>query len=263
MHHDPTTPRDWVDCPRTISKTVIGDRLTVRGFEDRPTVLQRAASPAAPVVVMLHGMKGCIEKMQSQTDIEHLATAWGVTLLWLSGKPAPTRSWNTNNRCCEPASTKRIDDFAYVEAALNTIKSIGLKPSRFVVAGKSNGAGMAVSVGCRFSDVFSVVVSVSGFAGVSCRKANVSLLAMGGTADAPLGAKVAEGIASMWRSRVLTCGPKPSVERKSIAKVSTWRCNNNTYVRLAQLRGMPHLYPTYSFYNADEEILKAALGVLS
>ena len=43
-------------------------------------------------------------QVQGQTDLEQIATGWGVNVLWLSGKPVPTRSWNTNGRCCTPAS---------------------------------------------------------------------------------------------------------------------------------------------------------------
>ena len=119
---------------------------------------------------------------------------------------------------------------------------------------------MAVSVGCHFHEVFSVVVSVAGFAGVSCTRANLSLIAMGGTADKALGAKPAENIANLWRSRVVKCPQKPLDEQRKLARVRTWSCADRTYVRLVQMKGIGHIWPTWSFYDADEEVLKAALG---
>jgi poly(3-hydroxybutyrate) depolymerase len=260
LHHEPTTQKDWVNCPKTLSKSVRGTRLVVPKYKNRPTVLQTANAPNGPLVVMLHGMRGCIEKLQSQTDIEELAPSWGVNLLWLSGAPLPERSWNTNNRCCGESGARRVDDYAYIGAALEAARATGLRPSRYVVVGKSNGAGMAVSVGCHFHDVFSVVVSVAGFAGVSCTRADVSLIAMGGTADTALGAKPAETIANLWRSRVVSCPPKPLDVRRNTARIRTWSCTNSTYVRLVQMAGVGHIWPTWSFYDADEEVLKAALG---
>ena len=260
LHHEPTTQKDWGSCPKTLLSSVRGTRLVVPKYKNRPTVLQTANAPNGPLVVMLHGMRGCIEKLQRQTDIEELAPSWGVNLLWLSGAPLPERSWNTNNRCCGESGAQRVDDYAYIEAALAATRAAGLRPSKYVVVGKSNGAGMAVSVGCHFHDVFSVVVSVAGFAGVSCTRADLSLIAMGGTADESLGAKTAENIANLWRSRVVTCPPKPLDVRHNVARVRTWSCANKTYVRLVQMKGIGHIWPTWAFYNADEEVLKAALG---
>ncbi len=181
-----------------IEDSVKGRRLQIAGYEDRPTILQRSTNDAGPLIVLFHGMNGCIEKFQKQTDIELIGTKYGVNLLWLSGKPLPTRSWNTNGRCCEPASTNHLDDFAYVQAAINKVKSLGLTPSKYLAVGKSNGAGMAVAVGCHFPEIFSVVVSVAGWASTSCVRANLSLVAMGGTADIKLGAVPAAGIANTW-----------------------------------------------------------------
>jgi poly(3-hydroxybutyrate) depolymerase len=260
MYHEPTTQKEWGVCPRTLSNSVRGTRLAVPKYKNRPTVIQTSANPDGPLVVMLHGMRGCIEKLQKQTDIEELAPSWGVNLLWLSGAPLPQRSWNTNNRCCGESGVRRVDDFAYIDAALKAARAAGLRPSKYVVVGKSNGAGMAVSVGCHFHKVFSVVVSVAGFAGVSCARANLSLIAMGGTADQSLGDKQAEVIANLWRSRVVKCASTPLEERRNVARVRTWSCGSMTYVRLVQMKGVGHIWPTWSFYHADEEVLKAALG---
>jgi len=261
-HHEPTTWAEWEDCTRGLTKKVVGERLRVKGYETRPTVLQRATSADAPLVVMLHGANGCIEKLQSQTDIEEIAVAWGVSLLWASGAQLGGRWWNVNDRCCGKAADADIDDYAYIRAALKYVRSLGLNPRRVVVVGKSNGGGMAVGVGCALRSEVDVVVSASGFKGSSCRETGVSLMAIGGTEDKKLGAVEATKIATFWRHGPLSCSSKPKREQRKTAEISTWRCKNGRFVRLVVLKGMEHLWPTYSYFSADEEVLRIARGEL-
>jgi poly(3-hydroxybutyrate) depolymerase len=259
-HHEPTTWEDWVDCTPGLTKRVRGERLTVRGHPGRPTVLQRAEAVDAPLVVMLHGANGCIEKLQSQTDIEEIGPAWGVSLLWLSGKQLGGRWWNVNGRCCGKASDAGVDDYAYVRAALRTVRKLGLNPRRVVVVGKSNGGGMAVGVGCLLWREVDVVVSASGFKGSSCRNTGVSLVALGGTADAKLGAVEAGRITTFWRNGPLSCSGRSRTERRGTAVIETWKCRDGRFVRLVVLRGMDHFWPTWSYFSADEEVLRIARG---
>lgn len=261
-HHKPTTWSEWEDCTRGLTKKVIGERLQVKGYATRPTVLQRATDADAPLVVMLHGANGCIEKLQSQTDIEEIAGAWGVSLLWVSGAQLGGRWWNVNGRCCGKASDANIDDYSYVRAALKSVRSLGLNPKRIVVVGKSNGGGMAVGIGCALRREVDVVVSVSGFKGSSCRGSGVSLMAIGGTDDKQLGAIEATKIAAFWRNGPLSCVAKPTRESRKTASISTWRCKDGRFVRLVVLKGMEHLWPTYSHFSADEEVLRIARGEL-
>lgn len=259
-HHPPTTWSDWVDCTPGLTKSVVGERLKVPRYPNRPTVLQRAEAIDAPLVVMLHGANGCIEKLQSQTDIEEIGTAWGVSLLWLSGEQLGGRWWNVNGRCCGNAAAQKVNDYAYIRAALKTVRGLGLSPQRVVVVGKSNGGGMAVGVGCALRKEVDVVVSASGFKGSGCAKAGSSLMAIGGTKDLKLGATEATNIANHWRSGPLACSKKPTRERRKTATITTWRCKNGKFVRLVTIQGMDHYWPTWSHMSADEEVLRIARG---
>ena len=259
-HHRPTTWSDWVDCTRGLTESVVGERLSVPRYPKRPTVLQRAEAPDAPLVVMLHGANGCIEKLQSQTDIEEIGTAWGVSLLWLSGEQLNGRWWNVNGRCCGNAAAQKVNDYAYIRAALKTVRGLGLSPRRVVVVGKSNGGGMAVGVGCVLRKEVDVVVSASGFKGVGCSKRGASLVAIGGTKDLKLGAIEATNIANHWRNRPLSCSKKSTREQRKTATITTWRCKNGKFVRLITIRGMDHYWPTWSHMSADEEVLRIARG---
>ena len=262
MHHEPTGWDDWPDCPTDPSIAAApGDRLAVAGHDDRPTLLQTSFDPTGPLIVVFHGQNGCIEKVQGQTDLEEIATDWGVNVLWLSGAPVPTRSWNTNGRCCEPASTRGVDDLPYVEAAVAAAIDTGLDPSRIVALGKSNGAGMAVTAGCRRPMLFDVVVSIAGWAPVGCDRADLSLFVEVGTDDEVFEVSDSRAIVDRWLSDVVTCEQPPVEETRERARISTWTCGEQ-FVRFAVVEGMGHLWPTWSWFNADEEILRIALGEL-
>lgn len=270
----PTLPKDNSVHPSNYAKcsgsadvsdsgdsTIVGLPLSIAGFEDRPTYLQDGAGPDAPLVVLFHGQNGCVANLQSRTDLDSIANARGVNLLWLSGAPLPTRSWRVNNHCCEPASHKGADDLGYVDAALDEIEARGLHPTRIVSAGVSNGAGMALTVACLRSSRFDAAVSVAGWLPVTCRtKRPVSLLAFGGTKDEVFPASMPKNIAGRWRRSATECPDAPERIKDELRQITTWRqCRNNTVVRLVSLPDVPHVWPKYTFYDMDEEIITMAL----
>ena len=239
----------------------VGESLELSGFEDRPSLLQRVADPSAPLVVVFHGSRGSIENVQKRSGLHLDGPAAGVAVLWLSGKPLPKRSWNTNNRCCDPASTNHVDDMAYIDAAINAVRTEGLSPVRIITAGVSNGAGMAVSVACKRPKVFAVAVSVAGWMPVSCRNTAVSLVAIGGTKDDVVGRRKPKQMASTWRRFVVQCPNEPSEESDGPALVTTWRgCTSGTFVRLVVLDDVEHVWPRFDFYDATSDITAVARG---
>ena len=263
-HLGPIPPEELVMCTQAAGVPLVGEPLAVAEYESRPTVLQRADEPGAPLVVVFHGQNGCIQNVQSRSDLDAIGPAAGVHVLWLSGEPLPTRSWNVNGRCCEPASTHRVDDLDYVVAALAAASDAGLAPAVVIAAGVSNGAGMAVTAACRLPQMFTGVVVVAGWVGTTCHPAAQSLLVFGGTLDENLGARQAARAASVWRSQVVTCAADPAVEVAGPRTVSTWTgCTADTFVRLVQLEGVPHVWPKFDYYDIDDEIVLFALGRLA
>jgi poly(3-hydroxybutyrate) depolymerase len=239
----------------------VGEPVDLPDFADRPTLLQRVADPTAPLVVVFHGSRGSIENVQKRSELHLLGPAAGVAVLWLSGKPLPKRSWNTNNRCCDPASTNHVDDMAYLDAALAAVRALGLSPVRIISAGVSNGAGMAVSVGCKRSHVFSAAVSVAGWMPVSCRNTTLSLVAIGGTKDDIVGRRKPRQMVTTWRRSVVHCPSDPDEETNGPAHITTWRgCTGNTFVRLVVLDDIEHLWPRFDYYDATLDIIKVAKG---
>lgn len=241
---------------------VVGVPLQVPGYLNRPTTIQLAADATGPMVVMFHGMQGCIENVQARTQIDDIAPSYGVSVLWLSGAPTPRRSWNVNGRCCGTAASLHVDDFAYVTAALDAARRSGAEPSALFAVGNSNGGGMAIATACHFPKLFSGAVSAAGFIGVTCPHARLSLVAFGGTLDVQLGATEATRIANHWRSSVTACPSPAVVTRNGGATTSVWQCASSTVVKLATLENVPHVWPKYEVYDIDQDIIDLATGEL-
>lgn len=263
-HHLGPIPEDeTILCPDATDVPIIGDPVAVPGYDDRPTVLQRTADPAAPLVVIFHGQHGCIQNVQSRSDLDQIAVAAGVQVLWLSGQPVPTRSWKVNGRCCEPAVERNTDDLGYTRAAIAAVRALGVTSTTVLSAGVSNGGGMAVTAACKLPELFTGAVVVAGWAPVNCHAADQSLLVFGGSLDENLGSRRAAQTAAMWRTDVVQCPSEPVVEVNGTATITTWSgCTGDTEVRLVQLDGVPHVWPKFDVYDMDDDIILFALGLV-
>jgi len=263
---DSVHPSNYVGCEDNVDVSddggapLAGTPVTVPGFEDRPTLLQDGAGPEAPLVVLFHGQHGCVGNLQSRTDLDTIGNARGVNLLWLSGAPLPLRSWRANDRCCEPASNQRADDLGYLDAVFEVLAARGLGPRRVISAGVSNGAGMAITAACLRPNRFDAAVSVAGWMPVTCRvRKPLSVLVFGGTRDEVFKPWTPRSITSQWRKTATTCTQDPQVRTDEHRTITTWRrCSRNTVVRLVVLQDVPHVWPKYTFYDMDEEIIAMA-----
>lgn len=235
--------------------------LDVPGHADRPTLLLHGAGATVPLVVVFHGSGGTIENIKERSDLHVLARDAGVALLWLSGKPIPDRHWNTQSTCCGPAYEQRIDDFPYIDASLDAVRSLGLRPSAFLATGVSAGAGMAVTVACNRRKVFSTVISVGGWRPISCTDRRLSLVAIGGTADEVFGGDGARRLARQWGTAVLRCSSRRTETRVGIALVTEWNaCPDGGFIRLVEVDGLKHVWPRTPDFDASEEIIRTALA---
>ena len=59
---------------------------------------------------------------------------------------------------------------------------------------------------------------------------------------------------------MVSCHAAPALARHVASTVTTWTCANRHYVKLVQLNNVPHVWPTYGFYAADDEVLQVAAG---
>lgn len=260
----PIPATEHVDCTSESGALAVGEQVALVGFDDRPTLLQRAPDPTAPLLVVFHGQRGCIEGLQSDTDLDELAPPAGVSVLWLSGAALPERSWNVNDRCCDPASDAGVQELPYIEAALAAGLAAGITPTSVIAVGVSNGGAMAVAAACIFPHLFQGAVSVAGWAPIPCARSPLSLLVAGGTADEVIGVDTPAVVAALWRTEVVECLAAPLIETVGAATVSTWvGCSGGTVVRHARLDGVTHVWPKFDFYDMDVEIIRFARGEFS
>lgn len=261
----PIDPATYLRCTSGSGAAAVGTPVVPVGdYSNRPTLLQSAAAPTAPLLVMFHGQHGCIENMQSRSQLDELATVGKVNVLWLSGAPLPKRSWNVNGRCCDPASENRLDDLAYVDAAIAAAVATGVEPSAVIAVGVSNGAAMAIAAACARPGLFAGAVSVGGWMPGPCAATALSLLAVGGSADDVVGRETPAVISEYWRTSVVACPNEPALVAANDVVTATWQgCTGGTVVRHVRLAGVGHVWPKFVSYDVDLDILSFAAGHFS
>jgi len=135
---------------------------------------------AAPLVVMLHGGFGTGEQAQrsyhwdSEADNGHFLVAYPDGL---------NRAWNAGTCCGEPQRIN-ADDVGFITSMVGTIEQeIPIDRARVYVTGMSNGAMMALRLGCQ-TDTFAAIAPVAGTLLTDCSQARpTSVLQIHGTAD--------------------------------------------------------------------------------
>ncbi len=135
---------------------------------------------AVPVVVMLHGGFGNGAQAErsyhwdAEADNGHFLVAYPDGL---------NRAWNAGTCCGEPGRLN-TDDVGFISAMVGAIeREIPVDRERIYVTGMSNGAMMALRLGCQ-SDTFAAIAPVAGTLLTDCSAARpASVLQIHGTAD--------------------------------------------------------------------------------
>ncbi len=209
---------------------------------------------AAPLVVMLHGGFGTGAQAErsyhwdSEADSGHFLVAYPDGL---------HRAWNAGT-CCGQPQNANVDDVAFITTMVSAIeKQIPIDAQRVFVTGMSNGAMMALRLGCQ-TDLFAAIAPVAGTLVTECSRAHpTSVLQIHGTADdrVPYNGgpgKAANGhvrvygpsiaaVNATWRS-IDACGPPTSNTTDSVT-TDTAACPNALAVQLISLAGAGHQWP--------------------
>jgi polyhydroxybutyrate depolymerase len=213
-------------------------------------------SGPAPLVVMMHGGFGTGD--QAERDYNWDAEADGGHFL-VAYPDGQGRAWNAGSCCGEPQRTN-LDDVGFITAMVADIEQqLPIDPGRVYATGMSNGAMMALRLGCQ-TDVFAAIAPVAGTLLTDCSNARpTSLLQIHGTADdrvpyngGPGKAFAANGnprvdgpsvesVNATWRS-IDGCGPPTS---STAGDVSTQiaGCPNGHTVELISVAGAGHQWP--------------------
>jgi polyhydroxybutyrate depolymerase len=209
-----------------------------------------------PLVVMLHGGFGTGEQAErsyhwdAEADNGHFLVAYPDGL---------NRAWNAGTCCGEP---QRIDadDVGFISSMVGAIEQeIAVDRARVYVTGMSNGAMMALRLGCQ-TDTFAAVAPVAGTLLTDCSQARpTSVLQIHGTADdrvpyngGPGKALAANGnprvdgpsveaVNATWRS-IDGCGPPVSSTAGSVT-TQTAGCADGRIVELISVAGAGHQWP--------------------
>lgn len=211
---------------------------------------------AVPVVVMLHGGFGSGAQAErsyhwdAEADRGHFLVAYPDGL---------NRAWNAGSCCGEP-ERRNIDDVGFITAMVDTLaRQIPVDRARIYVAGMSNGAMMALRLGCQ-TDVFAAIAPVAGTLLTDCSAARpTSVLQIHGTADdrVPYGggpgkafavngsARVdgpsVDSVNATWRG-IDACAPPTSTTAGDVT-TRTAACADGRTVELISVAGAGHQWP--------------------
>jgi polyhydroxybutyrate depolymerase len=134
----------------------------------------------APLVVMLHGGFGTGAQAERSYHWDNEADAGHFLVAYPDGL---NRAWNAGTCCGEPQRVN-ADDVGFITAMVGAIEQqIPVDRARVYATGMSNGAMMALRLGCQ-TDTFAAIAPVAGTLLTDCSGARpTSLLQIHGTAD--------------------------------------------------------------------------------
>jgi polyhydroxybutyrate depolymerase len=211
---------------------------------------------AVPLVVMLHGGFGTGEQAErsyhwdAEADSGHFLVAYPDGL---------NRAWNAGTCCGEPQRVN-TDDVGFITTMVGAIEQeISIDRARVYVTGMSNGAMMALRLGCQ-TDTFAAIAPVAGTLLTDCSQARpTSVLQIHGAADDRVpynggpgkafalngnprvdGPSV-ESVNATWRS-IDGCGPPASSTAGSVT-TQTAGCADGRTVELISVAGAGHQWP--------------------
>jgi polyhydroxybutyrate depolymerase len=135
---------------------------------------------AAPLVVMLHGGYGDGAQAERAYNWDAEADTGHFLVAYPDGMD---RAWNAGTCCGRPQRTG-IDDVGFLTSMVTSIEQqTPLDANRVYVTGMSNGAMMALRLGCQ-TVLFAAIAPVAGTLLTDCAQAQpTSVLQIHGTAD--------------------------------------------------------------------------------
>ncbi|MBV8788672.1 MAG: polyhydroxybutyrate depolymerase [Mycobacterium sp.] len=210
----------------------------------------------APLVVMLHGGFGNGAQAErsynwdNEADNGHFLVAYPDGIL---------RAWNAGSCCGEPQRTN-ADDVGFITAMVGTIEQqIPIDRARIYVTGMSNGAMMALRLGCQ-TDTFAAIAPVAGTLLSDCSGARpTSVLQIHGTADdrvpynggpgkaftangtARVDGPSVESVNATWRG-IDGCGAPNSTTAGDVT-TQIAGCRDGRTVELISVAGAGHQWP--------------------
>lgn len=225
------------------------------------------------MIIALHPLGTSKEFMETMTGFSNFATQYKYIVVYPDG----TKNNNLigNGLSWEPGfmgHQNQVNDTDFVSVLIDTLKA-QYKPTKTFVTGFSNGAILTHWVGARYTTKVDALGIVSGaVAGApaggstmiypSAPAKPINVLIMHGLADGtiPVAGNAAtrfrEGFVSLAASvKFWTDNNKCSTPSKTVsgkATITTYAdCSNSTMVKLYELEGWKHLWPTQAGADTD------------
>src|ERR1700744_287073 len=216
----------------------------------------RGLTGPAPLVVMLHGGFGTGEQAEGAYHWDAEADSGRFLVAYPDGL---NRAWNAGTCCGEPLRTN-LDDVGFITAMVGAVEhQLDIDPARVYVRGMSNGAMMALRLGCE-TDTFAAIAPVAGTLLSDCSRARpTSVLQIHGTADDPVPYNGGPGKAfaltatprvdgpsgpsanATWRA-IGGCGAPASTTNAEVT-TETAGCADGRTVELISVAGAGHQWP--------------------
>ncbi|OBI30774.1 polyhydroxybutyrate depolymerase [Mycobacterium sp. E2238] len=211
---------------------------------------------ATPLVVMLHGGFGTGQQAERAYHWDAEADAGHFLVAYPDGI---NRAWNAGTCCGEPQRVG-ADDVGFITTMVGAIEQgIPIDRARVYVTGMSNGAMMALRLGCQ-SDMFAAIAPVAGTLLTDCSQARrTSVLQIHGTADdrvpydggpgkafalngtARVDGPSAQSVNATWRA-IDACGaPNSSTTGDVTTQIAG--CADGRTVELISVAGAGHQWP--------------------
>jgi polyhydroxybutyrate depolymerase len=211
---------------------------------------------AVPLVVMLHGGFGNGAQAERSYHWDGAADGGHFLVAYPDGL---NRAWNAGTCCGEP-QRDNVDDVGFITAMVGAIEQeIPIDRARVYVTGMSNGAMMALRLGCQ-TDTFAAIAPVAGTLLTDCAAARpASVLQIHGTADdrvpynggpgkafagngnPRVDGPSAEAVNATWRS-IDSCGSPTSITAGDVT-TETAGCADGRTVELISVAGAGHQWP--------------------
>ena len=210
----------------------------------------------APLVVMLHGGFGTGAQAEHSYNWDGEADGGHFLVAYPDGL---NRAWNAGTCCGEP-QRDNTDDVGFITAMVGAIEQeIPIDRARVYVTGMSNGAMMALRLGCQ-SDTFAAIAPVAGTLVTDCSQARpTSVMQIHGTADdrvpynggpgkaftangtARVDGPSVESVNATWRA-IDACGA-PNSSTSGDVTTQTAGCADGHTVQLISVAGAGHQWP--------------------
>ncbi|HUS29934.1 MAG TPA: PHB depolymerase family esterase [Kofleriaceae bacterium] len=199
---------------------------------------------ATPVVFDVHGRTQNASGEMSLSNSKAKSDAEGFIVVFPESGTSPT-AWNSGT-CCDPASTNKIDDTAFMTKLLDEVEAkLCVDTKRVYMMGMSNGAYESQRIACELADRFAAVGPVAGlllFQGCAPSRP-VPIMMVNGTADTLSQYQYVPQGVDFWKAKNKCTTMQQSYQKGDVTCVTHGGCTGGADVVLCTVQDGGHQWP--------------------